>query len=103
MSATPPPGIPQQIQIQIDWSELEKLPTKGANVFFIQQTPHEFVVGIGFASPPVMTGPLTVEQARQLKIVAHPIVRLSLAPGRVVELLQLLNQQLAAYQQAQHQ
>ena len=69
--------------------------------FFVQQTPHEFIISFGFASPPMVQGPMTQDQAKELKIVAQPIVRLSIAPGRVVELVQLLNQQLTAYQQSQ--
>jgi len=101
MSDRPPTDLPQQIQVHVDWSAGPKLPAMGANVFFVQQTPHEFIISFGFASPPMVPGPMTLDQAKQIKIVAEPIVRLSMAPGRVVELVQLLNQQLAAYQQSQ--
>jgi hypothetical protein len=101
MSATPPSGLPGQVQIQVDWSGADKLPIMASNVVLIQQTPHEFLITFGVAAPPITQTPLTEEQARGMKITAQPIARLALAPGRVVELMQLLQQQLIAYQQAQ--
>ena len=100
MSATPPPP---QVQIQVDWveSEYDRLPIMASNLVMIQQTPHEFIITFGVAAPPFTTTPLTQEEASKTKIVPQPIVRLALAPGRVVELMQLLQQQLMAYQQTQ--
>jgi hypothetical protein len=36
-----------------------------------------------------------------MKVTAQPIARIAFAPGRLVELLQTLQQQLAIFQQAQ--
>jgi hypothetical protein len=101
MSATLPPGFPAQVQVQLDWSAAEKLPVMAANVFFIQQTGQEFIITLGFASPPIIQGPLTAEQAKGLKLAPQPIARFAVPPSRAVELLQLLNQQIALYQQSE--
>jgi hypothetical protein len=90
-----------QIQVQVTWEALESSPVMASNVFMVLQTPHEFIVSFGFASPPEFTKAPTVEELRSAKITARPIVRLSMPPGRVVELLQLLQQQLNFYQQQQ--
>ncbi len=74
-----------------------------ANVFFIQQTGQEFIITVGFTSPPMVQGPLTAEQAKTLKLAPQPIVKFAMPPSRVVELLQLLNQQIALYQQTEKQ
>jgi hypothetical protein len=104
MSATTPPAaLPPQVQLHVDWSGASNLPVMASNVFLIQQTPHEFVVTFGVAAPPLLERPLTLEEAQGMRIVPQPLIRLALAPGRVVELLQLLQQQILAYQQAQKQ
>ncbi len=99
MSATPPAAI----QLQVDWTGVDELPVMASNVFLIQQTGQEFILSFGSAVPPLFQGPPTPEQLKELKsIKAKPIIRMSLTPGRIVELLGLLQQQLAAYQ-AQNQ
>jgi hypothetical protein len=105
MSAAPPSGpeIATQVQVQIDWSVAEKLPVMAANVFFIQQTGQEFIITVGFTSPPMVQGPLTAEQAKALKLTPQPIVKFAMPASRVVELLQLLNQQIALYRQTEKQ
>jgi len=70
----------------------------------IQQTPHEFVITFGFASPPLFMKQPTAEEIAALKAIpAKTIIRLGMPPGRVVELLGLLQQQLQMYQEAQKQ
>jgi hypothetical protein len=102
MAATPPKP-PEMIQMSIDWEQAGELPpVMASNVFLIQQTPHEFILTFGFATPPIWLGPPTsdqIEKARTIK--PCPIVRLGMSPGRMVELLQVVQQQLANYQQSQ--
>ncbi len=92
----------QQIQLTVNWEGLDDVPVMASNVFLVSQTPHEFILAFGFASPPVFAKQPTPEEIARIKAIpAKPIVRLSMPPGRIVELLGLLQQQLAAYQQAQ--
>jgi hypothetical protein len=99
-----PPKLPEPIQVPVNWDEAVALPTMATNAFMVQQTPHEFMITFGFITPRAFTAPPTPEQIAKIKsIPAKAIVRLALPPGRVVELLQALQQQLAAYQQAQKQ
>lgn len=102
MAATPPKR-PEAIQITVDWDQAGELPpVMASNVILVQQTPHEFILTFGFATPPIWLTPPTPEQIANAKTIKpHPIVRLGMSPGRVVELLQVLQQQLAAYQQTQ--
>jgi hypothetical protein len=101
MSATPPTVRPEQVQIQVDWSTADNLPIMASNIVLVQQTPHEFILTFAATVPPIITEPITPEQARGMKVTAQPIARIAFAPGRLVELLQTLQQQLAIFQQAQ--
>jgi len=101
MSATPPAGIPPQVQIRVDWSAADRLPILAANLVLVQQTPHEFILTFGALAPPVTTAPITEEQARGMNLAAQPIARILLPPGRAVELLQALQQQITLFQQTQ--
>jgi hypothetical protein len=101
MSATPPSGVPQQVQIQVDWSSAEQLPMLAANIVMVQQGQHEFILTFGAVAPPITTVPLTVEDAKKIKLKAQAVARLVLSPGRVVELIEVLRQQLNAFQQVQ--
>jgi hypothetical protein len=101
MSATPPAAIPSQVALQVDWSGTDELPIMACNVFLVQQTPHEFILTFGVAAPPIIQQPLTPDEAEGMKITPQPILRLALSPGRAVELMQVLQQQIIAYQQTQ--
>ena len=98
-----PAGLPHQLQIQVDWSASDRLPVMAANIVLVQQTPHEFILTFGTAMLPVSPTPLTAEQVSKMKIIAQPTVRIALAPGRLAELLQALQQQLSSYQSSQRQ
>jgi hypothetical protein len=97
MSATPP----AQVQIRVDWSAAERLPILAANLVLVQQTPHELILTFGTLAPPVTTTPITPEQAQGMILAAQPVARILLPPGRAVELLNALQQQLALFQQTQ--
>jgi hypothetical protein len=70
--------------------------------FLIQQTGQEFILTFGSAVPPIFETVPTPEQLANIDSVkAKPIIRMALTPGRAVELIQQLQQQLTAYQAAQ--
>jgi hypothetical protein len=96
MSATPP----AQVQIRVDWSAAERLPILAANLVLVQQTP-PVILTFGTLAPPVTTTPITPEQAQGMILAAQPVARILLPPGRAVELLNALQQQLALFQQTQ--
>jgi len=93
---------PQQVPIFITWGDAEQLPVMACNVFAVLQTPHEFILTFGFTTPPFFAKQPTPEEVARIKTLpAKSIARISMPPGRVVELLQLLQQHLNAYQQQQ--
>lgn len=98
--ATEQPKQPQQAQVFVTWHGVEdQCPAMAANSFLVQQTGQEFILSLGFAALPYYA---ELEEAVKIKqIPAKPIARVSMTPGRVAELLQLLQQALAAYQAQQ--
>ncbi|MBF6571248.1 MAG: hypothetical protein IVW54_20485 [Candidatus Binataceae bacterium] len=99
-AGTPPPNPPQQVQVTVTWHGVEdQHPAMAANAFLLQQTGQEFILSIGFASLPYFADPQ--DAAKMKTVAAKPIARITMAPGRVVELIQVLQQGMAQYQ-AQH-
>ncbi len=93
---------PQPFPVTITWEDAEQLPVMACNVFTVLQTPHEFILTFGFTTPPLFVKQPTPEEVARIKTLpAKSIARMSMTPGRVVELLQLLQQHIAAYQQGQ--
>ena len=70
------------------------------NTFLLQQNGQEFVLGMGFAAAPFLEKP-EIEGPQLKSITAQVVARVSMTPGRVVELIGLLNQGLAQYQAQQ--
>lgn len=101
MTAASPPSEPQQVQITVDWSAAESLPVMAANLFYVQQTTHEFVLTFGMGTTPYFPSAPTLDQIKGTKIKAQPLFRMAVSPGRLVELLQLLQQHIAVFQQSQ--
>jgi hypothetical protein len=98
------PNGQRPVNLTIDWSDATDKPVMGCNVFAIQQTPHEFVITLGYASMPIFPTDPTPEQIAELKqIPAKVISRISLSPGRMVELMQVVQQALKQFQDAQKQ
>jgi hypothetical protein len=88
----------------VDWTKTELPPITFSNAFMVQYTEHEFILHFGTASFPIFLTPPTPEQAAEVRTVpAHAICRLGIPPGRVVELFQMLQQCLQAYQQSHSQ
>jgi hypothetical protein len=77
------------------------LPILAANLVLVQHTPHELILTFGALAPPVTATPITSEQAQGMSLIAQPVARILLPPGRAVELLNALQQQLALFQQAE--
>ena len=101
---------PTQIQISMIWPNVQDLPVLRANQFLGQfgsgpdGMPEEFVLTVGYAAPPVVLGS-PQEQAASLAALGAVSVsglsRVSMSRARLGELIQLLQQGAAAYDQAQ--
>ena len=88
-------------QVAITWEGVDELPVMACNVFVAQFTPHEFLLLFGYASTPVFLKPPSPEEIAAINSVpAKVVVRLSLSPGRMSELIQVLQQNMAQFQQA---
>jgi hypothetical protein len=99
MMAETPPKAPQQVQVTPVWRELEKHAAMAANAFLLQQTGQEFILTVGFAALPYFARP---EEALAVRTVDPQVIsRLVMTPGRVVELMGMLQQALAQYQEQQ--
>ena len=96
---------PEQIEIRVNWDESRGMPISFSNVFLIQQTPSEFYLTFGVVEAPFIgtqaPTPAEVEQIKRDGVRAKPLIRLALPPQRMVELLQLIQAQLAQFQQTQ--
>ncbi|HLW70221.1 MAG TPA: DUF3467 domain-containing protein [Candidatus Binataceae bacterium] len=93
------------LEVQVNWDESRGMPIAFSNVFLIQQTPSEFFLTFGVVEPPfISTVAPTPEQIEKLKregVKAKPIIRIAITPQRMVELLQLVQGQLAQFQTTQ--
>ena len=100
MSADAPK--PALRQIGVKWKGIEDAPVMGCNVFVAQFTPHEFLLTFGYASNPIfLKEPSPQELAAIESVPANVVARLTLSPGRMVELIQVLQQNMSQFQQAQ--
>lgn len=91
----------QQVQVQPEWRAVEQHPAMAVNTFLLQTTGQEFILTSGFAVVPFHAKP---EDLANVKTVEPQIIsRIVLTPGRVVELLGMLQQALAQYQAMQKQ
>ena len=95
----PPAAPPQQLKITPVWERLEEQPAMATNAFLLQQTGHEFILTVGFAALPFFAKPEDAANVKTIQPQTH--ARLVLTPGRVVELVNMLQQGLAQYQAQQ--
>ena len=94
----------QSVQLGLDWKNIEEPTVMFSNVFLIQFTDQECVLTFGSARPPVFGGPATPEEIAKVKALpVKPIVTLGMPVSRVVELVQLLQQNLQQHFQKQAQ
>ncbi len=94
-----PPPSPEQITVPTIWLPDTETPVLFANVFAVQPVQNEFILSFGTAVPPVITRPLTREEASKIQIEVKPSVRIGITADRALELIQLLQAQLRAYSQ----
>jgi hypothetical protein len=93
------PKHPDMVQIRAEWVGADDLAVIFSNVFAVQNIKSEFVLTFGVGVPPIVTGPLTQEQANQITMKLKPVVRIGITPERLVELIGALQSQLRAYSQ----
>jgi hypothetical protein len=90
------PDAPKELGIK--WDSAEDVPVAACNVFVAQFTPHEFTLTFGYATPPAIFRP--EDAAKITSVKANTVARLSLSPGRVQELIDVLKRNMEQYQQA---
>lgn len=100
-NAGTPPKLPQQVQLKPLWKSLDAHPAMAANMFLLQQTGQEFILTAGFGALPFLSKPEDLAGVKSVE--PQVIARLVLTPGRVVELLGMLQTALAQYQAMQKQ
>jgi hypothetical protein len=98
--AAQPSSSPEQVSVPTIWIEDSNVPVFFANAFAVQPVQNEFILTFATAIPPVITKPLTREEAEKLQIRIKPTVRIGVTPDRALELIQLLQKQLSVYTQA---
>jgi hypothetical protein len=100
MSDTPKGNGPAPVQVTVHWdnNDLAAHPVQAANAFILQGAGHEVVFTIGFAVPPFYASP--VDAAKVRSIPAKTIARIALTPARMAEIVQIMQQALAAVQSA---
>jgi hypothetical protein len=94
-------SAPVRAAIQWDNAELAAHPVLAANAFMLQLSGQELVFTLGFAVPPFFSNP---EDAKKMTAIqAKVISRIALTPGRATEIVQVMQQAIAALQAAQKQ
>jgi len=89
----------QQHQLVVTWPDADQYPVMATNAFAVQHNQHEFVINFGFAVPPPSATPSDLEKLQELP--AKTIVRVSMSPTRLIELIDVFQQALVQYQQSQ--
>ena len=95
-----PDGQGGQISLPLVYVGAEEVPVLLANMFVSQFEQNEFILTVGQLVPPILIGTLEEreEQAKKVGYVAVKIVaKLGLTRQRVVELIQLLQENLRNY------
>lgn len=92
---------PEQIAVPIDWHVPEDLTCQYATNLVVQHTDHEFMISFFRAAPPLIIG-TPEEQKAQLeelgRVRADCVARIIIAPGRMPEFVQVLQNSLEVYQ-----
>lgn len=94
---------PKLLELKVTWDAAAGMPFSFSNVFLVQQSHAEFYLTFGTVEPPFVGNPTPAEIERAAKsgLPAKPIIRLAIPPQRMVELLQVIQAQLAQFQQGQ--
>ena len=92
--------VNQDIQITLQWSDVEDQPVLFANVFMVQNNLAEetFFLTLGAAAPLIPHGQKSVAQLRREGVKVTPIARVSLSPPKMVELIGHLQTNYRNYQ-----
>jgi hypothetical protein len=90
---------PKPKTIELEWAGTEDLPVSACNVFVAQFTPFEFTLTFGYATPPIILRAEDVDKVSSVQ--ARPVARLSLSPGRMQELIDVLKRNMEQFQQSQ--
>jgi endonuclease V-like protein UPF0215 family len=97
----------EQIQIPLVWVEHDDPRIRWVNQFQSQFQPDEFVVSFGQAVPPAVRPGSEDEirsQVEQIQFVpAHTVAKIALNRHKMVELIRILQENLAAHDQAMEQ
>ena len=91
-------AAPIQVAVQWDNEDLAAHPVQAANAFMLQGAGHEIVLTIGFAVSPFYPTPEEAMKARTM--LAKTITRIALTPPRMTEIINIMQQALAAIQPA---
>ena len=103
ISTQPQDPPPDALQLPVEWTGVDAAPVLTANQLLVQAdapagVPESFLLTIGMASPPPVTG--TPEQQLEAlrnysAVPVRPIARISLTPGRLREWAALLQATVA--------
>lgn len=89
----------QGVQVRGTWLDDPSIPIYFCNAFSVSPISNEFILTFACAIPPVIMPGMTPQQVQSLQVPIKPLVRVGMTPDRVVELIQLLQNQLSAYTQ----
>ena len=91
------------VKLPLDWHIPEHMPCQYATNLVVQHTEHEFIISFFRASPPIVFGPRedAIERTRQMESVrAECVGRIVVAPGRMPEFVEVLQQNLERFNQS---
>lgn len=90
---------PKSYQLALKWDGLEDCPIQFTNQMLVQHVDNEFVLTFGYMTPPVFLQPRTAEEAPSIEsLPVKPILRLGMTPGRMLELIKVLQENYRNYQ-----
>ena len=90
---------PKSYQLALKWDGLEDYPIQFTNQMLVQNVSNEFVLTFGYMTPPVFLQPPTDEEVSSIdSLPVKPIVRLSMTPDRMLELIKVSQENYRNYQ-----
>jgi hypothetical protein len=99
------PNSPENArQVPLVWVEHDDPRIRWVNQFQSQFQPDEFVISFGQATPPPITGATEEERRQQIDqiqfVPAHTVAKIVVNRARLVQLIQILQENLAAHDEA---
>jgi hypothetical protein len=102
-----PDTPPSPLQVPLVWVEHDDPRVRWVNQFQSQFQPDEFIVSFGQAVPPPVRPGTEAEVQAQLEqiqfVASHTVAKIALNRPRMVELIQILQENLAAHDKAMEQ